>query len=151
MIASLLKFLGLVFSILAHLNNAVIWMVPTRPFISRSSSPRTNPLVTVSITIGITATLMFYIFFNSLERSRYLSVFSLSSSSSSSSSSYYYYYYYYYYYCIYFCLFILFNLYIFKYEGDNSSISFYSCSFSFMLLSYNVKICYVLFDINMSI
>ena len=68
-------------SILAVLNNAVIWMVSTRPPISKSSSPFSNPLVTVPnapITIGIIFTCMFHSFFSSLARSRYLSFFSLS-------------------------------------------------------------------------
>ena len=34
-------------NILADLNNAVVWTVSTRPVISKSSSPCTNPLVTV--------------------------------------------------------------------------------------------------------
>ena len=58
-------------SILAVLNNAVIWMISTRPPTSKSSSPFSNPLVTVPnapITIGITATCMFHSFFNSLVR-----------------------------------------------------------------------------------
>ena len=66
-------------SILAVLNNAVIWMVSTRPPTSKSSSPFSNPLVTVPnalITIGIIVTCMFHIFFISLARSRYLSFFS---------------------------------------------------------------------------
>ena len=66
-------------SILADLNSAVIWMVFSRVLISISSSPFTNPLVTVPsalITIGITVTFMFHSFFNSLARSRYLSLFS---------------------------------------------------------------------------
>ena len=66
-------------SILAVLNNAVVWMVSTRPPTSKSSSPFSNPLVTVPnapITIGIIVTCMFYSFFNSLARSRYLSLFS---------------------------------------------------------------------------
>ena len=68
-------------SFLAVLNNAVVWMVSTHPFISKSTSHFINPLVTVSrapITIGITYTFMFRRFFNSLARSRYLSFFLLS-------------------------------------------------------------------------
>ena len=67
--------------ILADLNNAVVWMVSTRPLISKSFSPCINPLVTVSrapITIGITVTFMFHPFFHCLARSRYLSFFLLS-------------------------------------------------------------------------
>ena len=48
------------------LNNAIMWMVSTRPFISKTSRPCTNPLVTipsVPITIGITITFKFYSFF----------------------------------------------------------------------------------------
>ena len=66
-------------SILAVLNNAVVWMVSTRPPNSKSSSPFSNLLVTVPnapITIGIIVTCMFHSFFNSLARSRYLSLFS---------------------------------------------------------------------------
>ena len=66
-------------SILAILNNAVVWMVSTRPPTSKSSSPFSNPLVTVPnalITSGIIFTCMFHRFFNSLARSRYLSFFS---------------------------------------------------------------------------
>ena len=54
-------------------------MVSTRPPTSNSSSPLSNPLVTVPnapITIGIIVTCMFDSFFNSLARSRYLSFFS---------------------------------------------------------------------------
>ena len=68
-------------SILAVLNNVVVWIVSTRPLISKSSSPFNNPLVTVpkaQITIGIIVTFMFHSFFNSLARSRYLSFFSFS-------------------------------------------------------------------------
>ena len=68
-------------SILADLNNAVVWMVSTRSVISKSSSPCINPLVSVPrapITIGINVTFMFYSFFNSLERLRYLSCLSRS-------------------------------------------------------------------------
>ena len=63
-------------SILAVLNNAVIWMVSTRPLTSKSSSPFSNPLVTVPntpITIGIIITCMFHNFFKSQARLRYLS------------------------------------------------------------------------------
>ena len=53
---------------------SVVWIVSIRPLISKFSSPFTNPLVTVlraPITIGITVTFTFHIFFNSLARSRY--------------------------------------------------------------------------------
>ena len=68
-------------SILADLNNVVVWMVFTRPVISKSSNPCTNPLVTgprAPITIGLTVTFMFHNFFNSWARSRYLFFFSFS-------------------------------------------------------------------------
>ena len=68
-------------SILADLNNTVVWMVSTRPLISKSTSPCTSLLLTVSrasITIGITVTFMFNSFFNSLAKSGYLFLFSLS-------------------------------------------------------------------------
>ena len=67
-------------SIQAVLNN-VVWMISTRPPTSKSSSPFSNPLVTVlnaPITIDIIVTCMFHSFFNSLARLRYLSFFSLS-------------------------------------------------------------------------
>ena len=54
---------------LADVNNAVVWMISTRLFISKSSSPCTNRLVTVPsaiITTGITVTLLFHSFFCSL-------------------------------------------------------------------------------------
>ena len=66
-------------SILAVFNNAVVWMVSTRSPTSKSSRPFNNPLVTVPkapMTIGIIATFKFHNFFNSLARSRYLSLFS---------------------------------------------------------------------------
>ena len=66
-------------SILAILNNAVVWMVSTHLPISQSSSSFNYPLLTVPkapITIGIIVTFMFHSFFNSLARSRYLSFFS---------------------------------------------------------------------------
>ena len=46
-------------SILAVLNNAVIWMISTRPQTSKSSSPFNNPLITLPkapIAIGIIVT-----------------------------------------------------------------------------------------------
>ena len=52
-------------SILADLNNAVVWMVSTRPLISKSSSPFINPLMavpSVPITIGINVIFMFHSF-----------------------------------------------------------------------------------------
>ena len=66
-------------SILAVLNNAVVWMVSTRPPTSKPSSSFNNPLVTVPkapITVGIIVTFMFHSFFNSLARTKYLSFFS---------------------------------------------------------------------------
>ena len=66
-------------SILAVLNNAVVWMVYTRPPTYKSSSTFDNPLVTVPkapITIGMIITFMFLSFFNFLARSWYLSLFS---------------------------------------------------------------------------
>ena len=66
-------------SILAVLNNAVVWMVSTLLPTSNSSSPFNNPLVTVPkapITFSIIVTFMLLSFFNSLARSRYLSFFS---------------------------------------------------------------------------
>ena len=68
-----------ILSILAVFNNAVVWVVSTRPPTSKSSRLFNNPLVTVPkvpITIGIIVTFIFHIFFNSLARSRYLSLFS---------------------------------------------------------------------------
>ena len=66
-------------SILVVLSNVVVWMVSTRPPTSKSSSPISNPLVTVPnapITIGIIITFMFHSLFNSQARSWYLSFFS---------------------------------------------------------------------------
>ena len=51
-------------NILADLSNAVVWMVSTRPLISKSSSPRINPLVTVPsapVTTGVIHIPMFHI------------------------------------------------------------------------------------------
>ena len=68
-------------SVLTDLN-AVVWLVPSRPLISRSSSRFTKPLGIVPsapITSGITVTFIFHrFFFSSQARSRYLSLFSLS-------------------------------------------------------------------------
>ena len=53
-------------SILAVFNNAVVWMVSTRPPTSKSSRPFNNPLVTMPnapITIGIIVTFMIHSFF----------------------------------------------------------------------------------------
>ena len=53
-------------SILAFLNNVVIWMVSTRSPTSKSSSPFSNLLVTVTnapITFGMIVTFMFHSFF----------------------------------------------------------------------------------------
>ena len=63
-------------SILAVLNNAVVWMVSTRPPTSKSSNPFNNPLAAVPNAPFIIVTCMFHSFFNSLTRSRYLSFFS---------------------------------------------------------------------------
>ena len=68
-------------SILAGLNNAVVWIVATHPLISKSSSPCNNPLETIlstPITIGIIVTFMFHSFFSSLAGSKYLSLCLLS-------------------------------------------------------------------------
>ena len=57
---------------------AIVRMVSTRSLISKSCSPFTNPLEIVSsaqITIGITIIFRFSIFFSSLARSKYLSLF----------------------------------------------------------------------------
>ena len=66
-------------SILAVFNNVVVWMVSPRQPTSKSPRPFNNPLVTVlkaPITIGIIVNFMFHSFFNSLAKSRYLSLFS---------------------------------------------------------------------------
>ena len=66
-------------SIQAVFNNAVVWMVSSRPPTSKSSRPFSNPLVTVPkapIKTGTIITFMFHSFFNSLARSRFLSFFS---------------------------------------------------------------------------
>ena len=53
-------------SILAVLNNAVVWMVSTRSPTFKSSSPFSNPLVTVPIApiaIGIIVTYYYYYYY----------------------------------------------------------------------------------------
>ena len=68
-------------SILANFNNTVVWMLFPRSLISESSSPYTNLLMTVPslpLTIVIAITFIFHIFFSSLARSRFLSLFLLS-------------------------------------------------------------------------
>ena len=65
--------------ILTVLSNAVIWIVSIRRPTSKSPRPFNNPLVIgpkAPITIGTIVTFMFHSFFNSLARSRYLSLFS---------------------------------------------------------------------------
>ena len=67
-------------SILANINIALVWIVFTRPLISKSYIPSTSQLVTVSSvpkTNGITVTFMFHRLLSSLVGSRYLSLFSL--------------------------------------------------------------------------
>ena len=66
-------------SILAVFNNAVVWMVSTRPPTSKSSRPFNNLSVTVPkapITISTSDLFMFHSSFNFLARSKYLSFFS---------------------------------------------------------------------------
>ena len=66
-------------SILAILNNAVVWVVSIHPPISNSYSLLLKPLETApsaSVTIGITVTLMIHSFLSSLARSTYLLIFS---------------------------------------------------------------------------
>ena len=56
-------------TILADLNNTVIWIVLIRPLTSNTSSPLPKPLRTIQnllITIGITVTLMFHSFLSSI-------------------------------------------------------------------------------------
>ena len=67
-------------SILADINNVVVWMVSTSPLISKSSSPFNIPSVTVarvSIMIWINVTFMFLSFYNSPARFRCLSFFEI--------------------------------------------------------------------------
>ena len=60
------------FSILANLNNDVVWIVLIRPPISNSSSLLSNPLGSIPsapITVGITVTFMFHSYLISPARS----------------------------------------------------------------------------------
>ena len=62
---------GTLLSILADLNNAVVWTVSTRPVIYKSFNLCTNPLVTIPralITIDIIVTFIFRNFFCSLDK-----------------------------------------------------------------------------------
>ena len=62
-----LKVTRTLLSIPAVLNNLVVWIVSTRPLISKSSSPFNNPSVTVTrapIIIGLIVTSMFNSFFS---------------------------------------------------------------------------------------
>ena len=66
-------------SILAVLNNAVVWIVSSRLPTSKSSKSFNNPLLTepkAPITISIIVTFMLHSFSNSLAKSRYSSFFS---------------------------------------------------------------------------
>ena len=103
-------------SILVVLSNAVVWIVSTRPPISKSSRPFNNPLVTVSnapITIGTIVTFMFYSFFYFFSKVEvFILFFTLlqiyyvvrrdSKVDNFADSRFYYYYYYYYYYDYYY-------------------------------------------------
>ena len=63
--------------ILAVFSNAFIWIVSSHPPTSKSSRPFNNPLVIVPnapMTFGTIVTFMFLSFFNSLARSRLLSL-----------------------------------------------------------------------------
>ena len=65
-----------ILSILADNNNDVIWMVSICPLIFKSSSSFTSPLGIVPsalILTDIIVIILFYIYFCSLDRSRYLS------------------------------------------------------------------------------
>ena len=61
---------GTLLTILIYLSNALVWMVSTRPFISKSTSLFINLSIIVPrapITIGIIVTFMFHIFSTLLE------------------------------------------------------------------------------------
>ena len=69
-------------TLLSILVKAAVWMVSTRPLISKSSSPFTNSseiVLRAPITVGITITFTFNsFFFSSQVKSMYLSLFTLS-------------------------------------------------------------------------
>ena len=66
-------------SILADLNNAVVWIISTCPLISKCFTPLTNPLeISIPTRIGITANFTLNNVFSYLARSRCLSLFSFS-------------------------------------------------------------------------
>ena len=65
----------------SQFQQCLIWMFSTCPLISKSSSPCTNPLLTVPrapITIGTTVTFMFHSFFQLPSKVQVLTFFSLS-------------------------------------------------------------------------
>ena len=67
--ANPLKKSRILLNILADLNNVIVWIVSSRPLISKSSNPCTNPSATVlrvPFTIGITVTLIFHPFCSAL-------------------------------------------------------------------------------------
>ena len=66
-----LQIFRILLSILCDLNNVVVWIVSTRPLISKPSSSLTKPLLSVPRPPMI---FQFLNFFNSLARSRYFSV-----------------------------------------------------------------------------
>ena len=112
-------------SILAVLNNVVVWMVSTRPPTSKSSSSSNNPLVTepnAPITIGTIVTFMFHSFFNYLTRSRYLPFFSqsfsfiLRSAGSAKSTN-----------CIFFFFFFFFFFFVDYKSGRLAEIRLFVC------------------------
>ena len=60
---------GTFLSILADINNVLVWMISTRPLISNSFSPCNNPLVAITsspIIIGMAVTFIFRKFFKVL-------------------------------------------------------------------------------------
>ena len=65
-------------SIRADFDSAMVWMVSILPLIFNSSIFFSKPLESVPTATSITVTFMFHSFFNSLTRTRYLSIFSRS-------------------------------------------------------------------------